>query len=138
MSNEELLELDVDVLIPAAIGGVINSSNAKDIKAKLIIEAANGPVDSEADEILEKKEVTVLPDILANAGGVTVSYFEWVQNRQFYQWELDRIRQNLEAKLSLAFESVWQAANEHNVDLRTAADMVAIERVKKATELAGI
>ena len=80
----------------------------------------------------------VLPDILANAGGVTVSYFEWVQNRQFYHWELDRIRQNLEAKLSLAFESVWRTANEKDVTLRTAAYMVAIERVREATELAGV
>lgn len=138
ITNKELLELDVDVLIPAAIGGVITAENADRIKATTIIEAANGPVDSDADEILFGKGVTILPDILANAGGVTVSYFEWVQNRQFYQWELDRIRQNLEAKLSSAFETVWQTANEHQVNLRTAAYMVAIERVRKATELAGL
>ena len=137
ISNEELLELDVDVLIPAAIGGVITEENAANIKAKVIIEAANGPVDATADDILDEKKIVVLPDILANAGGVTVSYFEWVQNRQFYHWELDRIRQNLEAKLSQAFESVWQTSNQHEVNLRTAAYMVAIERVRKATELAG-
>ncbi|MEE2640048.1 MAG: Glu/Leu/Phe/Val dehydrogenase dimerization domain-containing protein [Planctomycetota bacterium] len=138
ISNEELLELDVDVLIPAAIGGVITEENAGRIKAGVIIEAANGPVDAAADDILDSREIIVLPDILANAGGVTVSYFEWVQNRQFYQWELDRIRQNLEAKLSQAFESVWEIANERRVNLRTAAYMVAIQRVKKATELAGV
>jgi len=138
ISNEELLELDVEILVPAAIGGVITSENAEKVKAKMIIEAANGPVDAEADEILEKNKIMVLPDILANAGGVTVSYFEWVQNRQFYHWELDRIRQNLEAKLGLAFESVWQIANGKDVNLRTAAYMVAIERVWKATELAGV
>lgn len=137
ISNEELLQLDVDVLIPAAIGGVITTENAHQIKAKMIIEAANGPVDADADDILEANDIIVLPDIIANAGGVTVSYFEWVQNRQFYQWELDRIRQNLEAKLSQAFESVWQMANESKVNLRTAAYMVAIERVRKATELGG-
>ena len=138
ISNEELLELDVEILVPAAIGGVITSENAEKVKAKMIIEAANGPVDAEADEILEKNKIMVLPDILANAGGVTVSYFEWVQNRQFYHWELDRIRQNLEAKLGLAFESVWQIANGKDVNLRTAAYMVAIERVWTATELAGV
>ncbi|MDA7541273.1 glutamate dehydrogenase [bacterium] len=137
ISNEEILELPVDVLVPAAIGGVITRKNAKNIKAKMIIEAANGPVDWEADDILDEMEVIVLPDILANAGGVTVSYFEWVQNRQFYHWELDRIRQNLQAKLGNAFESVWQTSKDHQVNLRTAAYMVAIDRVKRATELAG-
>lgn len=138
ISNDEILELPVDVLIPAAIGGVITQENARKIKAKMIIEAANGPVDWEADDILDEMEVVVLPDILANAGGVTVSYFEWVQNRQFYHWELDRIRQNLQAKLSNAFESVWQTSKDHSVNLRTAAYMVAIERVRRATELAGV
>lgn len=137
ISNEELLELDVDVLIPAAIGGVITADNASKIRAKIIVEAANSPVDSQADDILDQKEILVLPDILANAGGVTVSYFEWVQNRQFYHWELDRIRHNLEAKLSQAFESVWQMSHDHKVNLRTAAYMLAIERVRKAIELAG-
>ncbi len=137
ITNSEILELPVDVLIPAAIGGVITRANAKNIKAKMIVEAANGPVDWEADDILDEMDVVVLPDILANAGGVTVSYFEWVQNRQFYHWELDRIRQNLQAKLGNAFESVWQTSKDHQVNLRTAAYMVAIERVKRATELAG-
>ena len=137
ISNDELLELDVDILIPAAIGGVITADNAPNVKAKMIIEAANSPVDSEADDILDEKGITVLPDILANAGGVTVSYFEWVQNRQFYHWELDRIRHNLEAKLSQAFEAVWQTANDNKVNMRTAAYMLAIERVRRAVELAG-
>lgn len=137
ISNDELLELDVDILIPAAIGGVITAENASRIKAKVIVEAANSPVDSQADDILDEKEIIVLPDILANAGGVTVSYFEWVQNRQFYHWELDRIRHNLEAKLSQAFEAVWQMSHDNHVNLRTAAYMLAIERVRKAVELAG-
>lgn len=136
ISNDELLELEVDVLIPAAIGGVITEDNASRINAGIIIEAANGPVNAAADDILDAKEIVVLPDVLANAGGVTVSYFEWVQNRQFYHWELDRIRHNLEAKLTQAFETVWQTANQHRVNLRTASYMVAIERVKKAMELA--
>ncbi|XZE45491.1 Glu/Leu/Phe/Val family dehydrogenase [Pirellulaceae bacterium SH467] len=134
---EALLELDVDLLIPAALGDVIHKKNAKSIKAKTIIEAANGPVDPEADEILKARNVTILPDILANAGGVTVSYFEWVQNRQHYRWSLDRVRQELDRTMSDAFENVWQQASNERVSLRTAAFMLAISRVQRATELAG-
>jgi glutamate dehydrogenase (NAD(P)+) len=138
ITNDQLLTLDVDVLIPAAIGGVITMDNVHDIKAKTIIEAANGPITADADEILEKKGITILPDILANAGGVTVSYFEWVQNLQYYHWELNRVRQELDSVLSRAFDEVWQMSHEQSVSLRTAAYMIAITRVKKATELAGI
>lgn len=134
----ELLELDVDLLIPAALGGVITRQNAERIKAPLIIEAANAPIDPEADDILHQRGCAVLPDILANAGGVTVSYFEWVQNLQFYKWSLNRIRQELEAVLTYAFEAVWQEAKQHNVSLRTAAYMIAIRRVQRATELGGM
>jgi len=137
ISNEELLELDVEMLIPAALGGVINANNADRIKAEIIIEAANGPVTPEADDVLDAKGVVVLPDILANAGGVTVSYFEWVQNRQYYSWDLSRVRQNLDSVLSNAFEDVWQMSTNHKVSLRTAAFMIAIDRVRIATELSG-
>ena len=131
------MELDCDLLIPAAIGGVITSSNVDRIKAKVIVEGANGPIDADADEVLHQRGVVVLPDILANAGGVTVSYFEWVQNRQYYSWDLNRVRQELQAILSSAFEEVWQASTEHDVSLRTAAFMIAIKRVKRSLELSG-
>ncbi len=134
---DDLLTLDVDLLIPAALGGVIHEGNVDQIKAKTIIEAANGPMLPMAHEELVKRDVTVLPDILANAGGVTVSYFEWVQNRQHYRWSLDRVRQELDATLSKAFEQVWQQSVQAKVDLRTAAFMLAISRVHRATELAG-
>lgn len=137
MPGEALLELDVDLLIPAALGDVLTKENAGNVRAKSIIEAANGPVDPEADEILAAKRVMILPDILANAGGVTVSYFEWVQNRQHYRWTLDRVRQELDRTLSDAFENVWQHSASNDVSLRTAAFMLAISRVQRATELAG-
>jgi glutamate dehydrogenase (NAD(P)+) len=138
LPGDDLLELDVDVLIPAALGGVINESNVDRIKTPIIIEAANEPVRPEADEILSKKGTLLLPDILANAGGVTVSYFEWAQNRQFYHWNLDRVRQELERVMSQAFETVWDLSRERKVSLRTAAFMVGIERVAKATALIGV
>jgi len=134
---EALLELDIDLLIPAALGDVITKENADKIRAKTIIEAANGPVDPEADEKLAARGIMILPDILANAGGVTVSYFEWVQNRQHYRWSLDRVRQELDHTLSEAFENVWQQSATLSVSLRTAAFMLAIGRVQRATELAG-
>ncbi len=137
ISNEELLGLDCDMLVPSAIGGVITLDNVDTIKAKYIIEGANGPVHAHADEKLFDRGVLVLPDILANAGGVTVSYFEWVQNRQYYSWDLNRVRAQLDSILSTAFEEVWTNANEDNVSLRTAAFMIAIRRVQRATELAG-
>ena len=137
IGHDQLLELDVDLLIPAALGGVITSKNADRIKAPLIIEAANAPIDPDADDLLHAKGTTILPDILANAGGVTVSYFEWVQNLQFYKWGLNRVRQELEAVMTRAFEEVWAEARQHRVSLRTAAYMIAIRRVQRATELAG-
>ncbi len=137
LPSEALLELDIDLLIPAALGDVITKDNAGKIRAKTIIEAANGPVDPEADEKLAARGIMILPDILANAGGVTVSYFEWVQNRQHYRWSLDRVRQELDRTLSDAFENVWQQSATVSVSLRTAAFMLAIARVQRATELAG-
>jgi glutamate dehydrogenase (NAD(P)+) len=138
ITNSELLELDVEVLIPAAIGGVITAENAPRIKAPIIIEAANAPVQPDADEILDAAGIIVLPDILANAGGVTVSYFEWAQNRQFYRWNLDRVRQELDKTLSTAFEEVWELAQKRKVLLRTAAFMLGIDRVARAAILGGI
>ncbi|MDB4381068.1 glutamate dehydrogenase [Mariniblastus sp.] len=137
ITNDELLELDCDLLVPAALGGVVTMENVEKIRAKYIVEGANGPVDADADERLFERGIAVLPDILANAGGVTVSYFEWVQNRQYYSWDLNRVRQQLDSILSSAFEDVWQLANEKNVSLRTAAFMIAIRRVKRSTELGG-
>ena len=137
ISNDELLTLDVDMLVPSAIGGVITDENVDDIKAKYIIEGANAPTHAIADQKLFERGVCILPDILANAGGVTVSYFEWVQNRQYYSWDLNRVRQQLDSILTAAFEEVWQEANENNVSLRTAAFMIGIRRVHRATVLSG-
>ncbi|HCK40947.1 MAG TPA: glutamate dehydrogenase, partial [Planctomycetaceae bacterium] len=138
ISNDSLLELDVELLIPAALGGVITAENAAQIRAPLIVEAANAPVRPDADEMLAERGVTILPDILANAGGVTVSYFEWVQNRQYYSWGLDRVRQELERVMTCAFEETWELARERDISLRTAAFMLGISRVGRATVLAGI
>jgi glutamate dehydrogenase (NAD(P)+) len=138
ITNAELLEMDCELLIPAALGGVITKENAPRIKAPIIIEAANAPIDPDADDILHSRGTHVLPDILANAGGVTVSYFEWVQNLQYYRWGLNRVRQELEHILTRAFDTVWQEAHKHKCSLRTAAYMIAIRRVKAATELAGM
>ena len=138
ISNEELLALDVEMLIPAAIGNVITEANVDDVKAPIILEAANAPIEPKADRSLHDRGVVVLPDILANAGGVTVSYFEWVQNRQHYKWGLNRVRQELDHILTQAFENVWQEAQEHDCSLRTAAYIIALRRVYRATQLAGI
>jgi glutamate dehydrogenase (NAD(P)+) len=137
MSNDELLELDVGVLIPAALGGVIHAGNCDRIRAPMIVEAANAPLDPEADRLLTERGVVILPDILANAGGVTASYFEWVQNRQHYRWSLDRVRQELDALMAHAFEDIWAEAREQQVSLRVAAFMIAIRRVWRATQLEG-
>jgi glutamate dehydrogenase (NAD(P)+) len=138
LTGDELLELDVDLLVPAALGGVITAKNAERIRAPIIIEAANAPVDPDADAILARRGIRVLPDILANAGGVTVSYFEWVQNLQYYKWGLNRVRQELDHVLSRAFDAVWQQALVEKCSLRTAAYMIAIRRVEAATKLAGM
>ena len=137
LSNAELLAVDCDVLIPAALGGVLTHENAASVKAPLIVEAANAPVTPEADAIFDTKGVIVAPDILVNAGGVTASWFEWVQNRQHYQWGLNRVRQELDRILGEAFEQVWQLAQSRNVSLRTAAYMVGVGRVARATVLGG-
>jgi glutamate dehydrogenase (NAD(P)+) len=137
ITNEQLLELEVDLLVPAAIGNVITKQNAANIRAPIIIEGANAPIDPEGDEILDQRGTVILPDILANAGGVTVSYFEWVQNLQYYRWGLNRVRQELDAALTRAFDHVWLEHKTNHCSLRTAAYMIAIRRVQAATELAG-
>jgi glutamate dehydrogenase (NAD(P)+) len=138
IANEELLRADTDLLIPAALGGVITEDVARDIRAKIVIEAANNPTRPEADEILHKRNVVVVPDILANAGGVTVSYFEWVQNRQHFNWDLARVRKELDRVMVDSFERVWNIAHEKHVSLRTAAYIIGIGRVGRATVLGGI
>jgi len=137
ITNDELLTADVDVLIPAALGGVLHADNCRDVRAPIIIEAANAPTRPEADEWFDKQEKIVLPDILANAGGVTASYFEWVQNRQHYRWGLNRVRQELDHIMTESFEAVWETAQSRNVSLRTAAYILGISRVGRATVLGG-
>ena len=138
ISHQELLSCNCDVLIPAALGGVLTSENAGHIKAPIVIEAANAPTNPAADAFFDEIGVTVLPDILCNAGGVTASWFEWVQNRQHYQWGMNRVRQELDRILGEAFEQVWQLASTRKVSLRTAAFMLGVGRVHRATALGGI
>ena len=132
ISNEELLELDVTVLIPAALENQINADNADKIKAKLIVEDANGPVASEADPVLTEKGILIVPDILANAGGVVVSYFEWVQNIQSVSWTEDEVNNKLREIMDAAFASVWDLAQEKHTTLRMGAYLIALKRVVDA------
>ena len=133
-----VLTSDVDLLIPAAIGGVLTAENAGDVRAKYVVEAANNPTRPEADEIFHRNGVQVVPDILANAGGVTVSYFEWVQNRQHFKWDKSRVRSELDRIMNASFDAVWERALEKKVPLRIAAYLLGIGRVGRATVLAGI
>jgi glutamate dehydrogenase (NAD(P)+) len=138
LSNEDLLALDCEVLVPAALENVINSQNAAAIKARIICEGANGPTSAGADRILDEKGVFVIPDILANAGGVTVSYFEWVQDRGGYFWDEETVNQRLERIMVNSFTDVTTMAERHGVNLRIAAYMVAIERVAAVHRLRGL
>lgn len=137
VSNSELMTLDADVLVPAAIEGVITTANAGDIKAKLIVEGANQPTTTEADRILHERGVTVAPDILANAGGVVVSYFEWAQNIQRFQWTLERVNTELQSIMKQAYEATRRYSIERNLPMRAAAYHIAVDRVSKAIELRG-
>jgi glutamate dehydrogenase (NAD(P)+) len=137
ITNQELLELDCDVLVPAALGEVITEKNAANIKARIVAEGANGPTTPQADRILRERGVTVVPDILANAGGVTVSYFEWVQNLQNLLWSEAEIHQRLETILRAAFAEVHRIAIDKKLDLRTAALVLGIERVARAIQIRG-
>ena len=138
ITNEELLELDVDVLVPAALENVITSKNAAKIRARIIAEGANGPTTAAADAILEEKGIFVIPDILANAGGVTVSYFEWVQDRGGYFWSEDTVNERLRDIMTRSFADVLALAKQHRVNMRTAAYMLSISRVATVHKLRGI
>ena len=130
---EELLELECDYLVPAAVEEVITVDNADRIRASAVLEAANHPTTPAADAILTERDVPILPDLLTNAGGVTVSYFEWAQNIQQFRWELDRVRTELAKTMNTAYAAVLKTAAEHKIDLRTAAFVLAIHRVGEAT-----
>ena len=138
ISNKELLTIKTDILIPAAMENQINKDNAAQIQAKIIVEAANGPTTVEADVILNEKKIVVVPDILANAGGVVVSYFEWVQNLQSFSWSLEEVNSRLNRIMCDSFEAVYAHHTGKNVSLRTGAYMVAIQRLVSALKLRGI
>jgi glutamate dehydrogenase (NAD(P)+) len=138
LSNEELLELDCDILIPAALEGVITERNASRIHARILAEAANGPTNPQADDILRERGVMVIPDILCNAGGVTVSYFEWVQDREEFFWSIDEINARLRRVMVRSFEDVHRTSIEHDIDMRLAAYMLSVSRVAEATLTRGI
>ncbi len=134
----KLLELEVDILIPAALENQITEENAQNINAKLIAECANGPITVEADAILDKKKIIRIPDILCNAGGVTVSYLEWVQNRMGYYWSKEKVNEDLERFMVKAFQEVWETHERYQVNMRIAAFILAIQRVTHAAELRGL
>jgi len=138
VTNDELLELECDILIPAAMEGVITERNAPRVRARIIAEAANGPTSPEADDILRQRGVVLIPDILCNAGGVTVSYFEWVQDREEFFWSLDEINARLRRIMVRAFGDVMRTSIEHDIDLRLAAYMLSVSRVAEATMTRGI
>lgn len=138
LTNEELLELKCDVLIPAALGNQLRADNANNVKAKLIVEAANGPTTYDADEIFALRGIPVIPDIYANAGGVTVSYFEWVQNMQRFRWEYQRVMNELEKIMTTSYSAVLHTSEKHKVPMRIGAFILAVERVAKAAKLRGI
>jgi glutamate dehydrogenase (NAD(P)+) len=138
ITNAELLTLDVDVLIPAAIEGQITKENADSVKARVIVEGANGPTTLEADAILNDRGLVVVPDILANAGGVIVSYLEWVQDLQFYFWDIGEVRSQLNRRMRSSFQDLWSLAGERGLDLRSAAYLLAVDRIAQAIQRRGL
>ena len=138
ISNDELLLCDVDVLIPSALEHQIRADNAPHVRAKMIVEGANGPTTPEADEILRDRGIIVVPDILANAGGVVVSYFEWVQDLQYFFWEEEEVHRNLERIMVHSFDRVWGYSQEQNVSLRLGAYMLAVDKVAEAVRSRGV
>jgi glutamate dehydrogenase len=137
LTNQDLLEKECDILIPAAIGGQITTSNANNLKCQIVIEAANGPTTKEAAKILQERDILVVPDILANSGGVIVSYFEWCQNNQGYYWTEEKVDQHLKGKISSSFEKVFQTSQRFEVDMRVAAYIEGIRRLTEASRLRG-
>ncbi|WP_214849481.1 Glu/Leu/Phe/Val dehydrogenase [Exiguobacterium sp. s193] len=137
ISNKELLELECDILVPAAIENQITEDNAHDIKARIVVEAANGPTTNEATKILAEREILIVPDVLASSGGVTVSYFEWVQNNQGYYWTEEEVHEKLEKVLVNSFNQVYQTAHTRNVDMRLAAYMVGVRKMAEASRFRG-
>lgn len=137
ISNDELLGIECDVLAPCALDGTINSKNVNDIRTKFIIEGANGPVTANADEVLKSKKVVVVPDILANGGGVVVSYFEWVQDLQWLFWDEHDVREKLRSIMYRSFEKVWHFSDKNRIDMRTSAMAVSLQRLESAMKLRG-
>ena len=138
VTNDQLLTLECDVLIPAALEGVLTAQNAEDVKATVIVEAANGPTLPEADDIFEDRGIPVVPDILANAGGVTVSYFEWVQDLQAYYWTEDEVNERLRRIMEQSYVDVLALAEERKIRMRTAATMLGVQRVAEAHMTRGL
>jgi glutamate dehydrogenase (NAD(P)+) len=138
ISNADLLVSECDVLMPAALGSVLTKQNARQVQAKYVLEAANGPCTAEADEILEQRGITILPDIYANAGGVTVSYFEWVQNLQNFRWDEAKVNDELDKTMTGAYRKIRDIQRAHHISMRKAAFVLAIREVKLATETRGI
>lgn len=138
VTNEKLLELPVDILAPAALENVITTKNAGRVRAKIILEMANGPTSLAASGKLEKKGKIVIPDVLANSGGVIVSYFEWVQNIRHFYWDLDKVNNRLKTQTERSFAAVWDIAQKHKVNLRTAAYIIAVTKLSKALKIRGI
>lgn len=138
ISNEELLSLEVDVLVPAALENVIHKDNVQEIKAQIILELANGPVTKEASKALFEKGTTIIPDVLANSGGVVVSYFEWVQNLQNFYWSAEDVQQKLKPKMNKATCDIWNFKEENKVDMRTAAYALAVRKILEAIKLRGV
>jgi glutamate dehydrogenase (NAD(P)+) len=138
ITAQQFFALDVDVLVPAAMENQITIANVRDIRARVIVEGANGPTTPEANKILSERNILVIPDILANGGGVTVSYFEWVQDRHGYFWSEKEVNERLETKMCEAFNETLRTALEYHVDMRTAAYMVAINRVATVTRMRGM
>jgi glutamate dehydrogenase (NAD(P)+) len=138
IENDELFALEVDVLVPAALENQITMDNAPDVRARIVAEGANGPTTPEAHHHLHQRGIFVIPDILANAGGVTTSYFEWVQDRHGYFWTEAEVNQRLESKMTQAFSAVLQTSIKYKTDMRTAAYIVAINRVATVTKMRGM
>jgi glutamate dehydrogenase (NAD(P)+) len=138
IANDQFWDVECDILIPAALEAQITKANAGRIKARMVIEGANGPTTPEADDILKERNILVLPDVIANAGGVTVSYFEWVQDFSSFFWDEDEINARLVRIMRAAFASIWQVAQDHKVTLRTATFIVACKRILHTRELRGL